>query len=113
MKLFDNLKDLRLHDQEVYRINIGFDSSEIQVGINIFKEELDDYKKICILFKDIYNVKFTELEFKSVSSLEISSFKFSEERNTLFIEFIFLLGFGLPSASLSFNFKEYELIENT
>lgn len=96
------LNGLELHDCNVESLQIGFSDKSISISI-----DKGDDSILTLNFMGFRNFSFEGQQ--PFEDLEISSVNFSIGENAFCAEFVFLLGFGLPSCSLSFSFEDYEI----
>lgn len=98
----ERLNGLELHDCSVESLQIGFSDKIISISI-----DKGDGSLLTLNFMGFRNFSFEGQQ--SFEDLEISSANFSIRENAFYAEFVFLLGFGLPSCSLKFAFADYQI----
>jgi|GEM_PF-5715380 hypothetical protein len=103
MNKIKELEKLELHDANVLQLNIDLSNKTITISFEI----LNQHKSL--IFQNFENLKYSGIE--SINELEINTVNFKYLDGIYDGEFIFLIGFGLPSVTLSFKFMDFEIID--
>ncbi|MGK4568127.1 hypothetical protein [Flavobacterium sp. 3HN19-14] len=101
MTKIEILNSLELHDANVEKLDIDFSQKTLRIKVEILNN------KKTLTFKDIRNLQLKGNH--KMNELEISTVNFMFDNEIFTVEFVFLLGFGLPSITLNFKFKDFEI----
>lgn len=108
-KLFSPAFD-NVHDNTLLKLDFNLEHSEIEI---IVEEEVGGLRK-SFRFKGVSNINLIDLNsFSSFELIEISTVNVKRCEDAFNVEFVFILGFSMPSWNVSFDFKQLEYTFNS
>ncbi len=93
---------MEYHDLGVSGIQLYSEKRRIEIDVEPYDEESDDYLHKKLLFQDIQSFEMDYFSFEEASceEVEIYSLNVVEKEDLFIYEILLLLGFGRPSSTI-------------
>jgi hypothetical protein len=105
LKLKNEIQNIEFHDLGIQKLNLDFSTDKVEIVFDEFDDLEKTYKPLALNFTGISKIYLdypqNEVDFSLESLLEAN---FNLENNKPFVEFIFSMGFAMPSCSLTIGF---------